>query len=418
MTPERRPLLDSLRIEDHQRGSVPSDRLAGRRAWWAGATAATALLSAAVWWQLPRPVDVITAAASPREAGTARTAAVLQASGHVIARRRATVSSEVTGRLTAVLIEEGEKVRQGQVIARLDAGQLEAALAVTRAQADAAHAQARHARAELVQHQADLARQLQLADAGLVPPQATERARTAVATAAAIVESRERAAAAAQAQAEQARIALAQAEVRAPFAGVVIDKSAQVGEIVSPLSAGGGFTRTGIGTIVDMESLEVAVDVNEASIGSVQPGMRAETVLDAYPQWRIPSRVIAVVPAADRGKATIRVRVALEQRDDRVVPDMAVRVSFSSDPVRVEPGTSPSRDVLVPKGAIVEQAGGQAVWVVADGKAVLRPVNARSRSGEGVVVDGLQPGERVVVAPPGTLREGSTVRDTAPAAPR
>lgn len=418
MTPDRRPLLESLRIDEHQRRAPSANSLGDMRTWMVGMAVVAALATAAAWWTLQRPVDVSTAVAAQREAGAARTDAVLQASGHVTARRRATVSSEVTGRLTAVLIEEGDNVRQGQVIARLDAGQFEAALAVAKAQADAAHAQARHARAELAQHQADLARQAQLADAGLVPAQASERARTAVATAAAVVESRERAAAAAVAQAEQARIALAQVEVRAPFAGVVIEKSAQVGEIVSPLSAGGGFTRTGIGTIVDMESLEVAVDVNEASIGSVRPGMRAETVLDAYPQWRIPSRVIAVVPAADRGKATIRVRVALEQRDDRIVPDMAARVSFRGEASGSAPDGSPPRDVLVPQGAIVEQAGGQAVWVVADGKAVLRPVNARSRSGEGVAVDGLRPGERVVVAPPATLREGSAVRDTAPASPR
>ena len=418
MTPGSRPSLDSLRLEDHQRHLPTGNRFAARRPWLFGCIAAASLLAALAWWQTQRPVEVSTAVVAQREGVATRTDALLQASGHVTARRRATVSSEVTGRLVAVLIEEGDKVRQGQVIARLDAEQLGAALSVARAQAEAAHAQARHARAELAQFQADLTRQKQLADAGLVPAQAAERARTAVATAAATVEARERAAAAAQAQAEQARIALAQAEVRAPFAGVVIDKSAQVGEIVSPLSAGGGFTRTGIGTIVDMESLEVAVDVNEASIGSVQPGMRAETVLDAYPQWRIPSRVIAVVPAADRGKATIRVRVALEQRDDRIVPDMAARVSFRGEAAVAAPGAGPARDVLVPPGAIVERAGGPAVWVVADGKANLRLVNARARSATDVVVEGLRPGERVVVAPPVSLREGTAVRDSTSAAQR
>ena len=202
--------------------------------------------------------------------------------------------------------------------------------------------------------------------------------------------------------------------VRAPFAGVVTVKAAQVGEIVSPLSAGGGFTRTGVGTIVDMDSLEVDVDVNEAYIGQVKPDMPAEAVLDAYPDWKIPAHVIAIVPAADRGKATVKVRVALEQKDARIVPDMGVRVSLP----RREAGCGAG-------GAGAEGRAGAAAGVVQrDG--AQRRVRRRRRQGaaargqargagrrhdEAACPRALKAGERVVLSPPAALRDGASVKD-------
>jgi len=197
--------------------------------------------------------------------------------------------------------------------------------------------------------------------------------------------------------------------VRAPFAGVVIAKAAQPGEIVSPLSAGGGFTRTGIGTIVDMDSLEVEVDVGESYIGRVQPKMPVEATLNSYPDWKIPAEVIAIIPTADRGKATVKVRVALKQKDARIVPDMGVTVSFLEK--APEADAEPRRGVRVPASAIVQRDGGDAVFVVGGGDEVeLRRVQAGGALGsDREVVSGLAPGETVVVDPPDGLEEGAVV---------
>jgi RND family efflux transporter MFP subunit len=205
--------------------------------------------------------------------------------------------------------------------------------------------------------------------------------------------------------------------VRAPFAGVVIAKAAQPGEIVSPLSAGGGFTRTGIGTVVDMESLEVEVEVGEAYIGRVKPGMPTQTVLNAYQDWKIPGRVIAIIPAADRGKATVKVRVALDAKGDpRIVPDMGARVSFLDEtpaPAQRKPG------VLVPASAITARGGQNVAFVVQDGKAVQRALTlGRTMGDDREVLAGLSGGEQVVLDPPPTLATGVRVtaaREDAPA---
>jgi RND family efflux transporter MFP subunit len=197
--------------------------------------------------------------------------------------------------------------------------------------------------------------------------------------------------------------------VRAPFAGVVIAKAAQPGEIISPLSAGGGFTRTGIGTIVDMDSLEVEVDVGEAFIGRVQPKMPIEATLNAYPDWKIPGEVIAIIPTADRGKATVKVRVALNVHDPRIVPDMGVRVSFLEKTQPVAAKTKPG--VLVPAAAIVTR-GDKDVAFVVDGEKARRHVLklGRTLGDDREVLDGLAGGETVVLDPPEKLVDGARVR--------
>ncbi len=320
-------LLKELRIEKHQR----EEHGQGSGRWpWIVAVVLVALvvLGLGGWWLSGRrPLEVQTAVAqSP--ASNAGAGAVLQATGYVTARRQATVSAQITGTLTHVLIEEGDRVKQGQIVARLDDAQYKAALEAARTQAAAAHALVAQYQAQLVQNQKDAERQESLVTKGLVAKQAAEQARTLVDTTRAQLLSQQRQAASADAQVVEARVNFDYCVIRAPFDGVITTKDAQVGEIISPFSAGGGFTRTGVGTIVDMDSLEVDVDVNEAYIGRVKPNMPAEAVLDAYPDWKIPAHVIAIVPAADRGKATVKVRVALEQKDARIVPDMGVRVSF------------------------------------------------------------------------------------------
>jgi RND family efflux transporter MFP subunit len=214
-----------------------------------------------------------------------------------------------------------------------------------------------------------------------------------------------------------AQVQLGYCTVRAPFTGVVIAKAAQVGEIISPLSAGGGFTRTGIGTLVDMDSLEIEVDVNEAYINRVQPGQRVESILNAYPEWRIPSHVIAIIPTADRSKATVKVRIGLDVKDDRIVPDMGVRVSFLEDTPRAAAAQArePAPAVLVPGSAVRKDGNQDIVFVVQNRRAQRRAVTLGAVSGESrTVLNGVGPGEAVIVDAPDGLRDGVAVRELTP----
>ena len=406
-------LLNSLRIAGDER--EPEARGVPRWVWIAVAVvlAFVAAGGAAWWWFTGRPVEVRTAAAiAPGSVDAAVGGAILQATGYVTARRQATVSTQITGTLTQVLIEEGDVVKQGQVIARLEDSGLRAALGTAEAQVQVTQAQVAQAQAQLAQAQADLARQEELVKSGWISPQAAEQSRTAVKTASAQVQAAQRQSEGARANLQQAKVNFDYTVVRAPFAGVVTEKAAQVGEIVSPLSAGGGFTRTGVGTIVDMDSLEIDVDVNEAYIGQVLPGMPAQSVLDAYPDWKIASHVIAIVPNADKGKATVKVRVALEQKDARVVPNMAARVSFL--PPKAAEGAkaaAPPKGALLPPESIVQRDGKAMVFVVAEGQARARAVTVSPQDvgTMKLVSEGVKPGERVVLAPPAELRDGAAV---------
>ncbi|HEY9109872.1 MAG TPA: efflux RND transporter periplasmic adaptor subunit, partial [Roseateles sp.] len=286
--------------------------------------------------------------------------------------------------------------------------------AAAEAQVRTAEANLGQLRAQLAQAQADERRQAELNAAGMTTRQSREQSATAVKTVTAQLEAGQRQIEAAQAQVRQARVNFDYATVRAPFDGVVTARAAQVGEIISPLSAGGGFTRTGVGTIVDMESLEVNVDVNEAYIAQVKPDMPCEAILDAYPDWKIPAHVVAVIPSADRGKATVKVRVALENKDERVVPDMGVRVSFLATKPQAE--AKPVPGVLVPPDAVrveggLEPAKGDAVvYAVVEGKAQRRLVKLGGEVGKfRLVTEGVKSGETVIVSPPADLKDGSNV---------
>ena len=406
-----RKLLSQLRIHGAQREDEEGSG-AGRRVVWivAAAVLGLALLGGAAWWLLgQRPTPVQTATAIAPGSGSGAAAAVLQATGYITARRQATVSTQITGTLTEVLIEEGVRVEKGQVIARLEDSGLRASLAVAEANVKSAVAMVQTAEAQLHQAQADSQRQQALVSSGMATQQFAEQSRTAVATATAQLDARRREADAARAQVAQARVNFDYSIVRAPFAGVVTVKAAQVGEIVSPLSAGGGFTRTGVGTIVDMDSLEIDVDVNEAYINQVKPDMPAEAVLSAYPDWRIPAHVIAIVPTADRGKATVRVRVGLDQKDPRIVPDMGVRVSFLGQ--KASPAAPAPKGVLVPPAAIAEREGKSVVFVVEGGRAHARAVPAvlPDIGALKLVPEGVKAGDRVVVSPPPALQDGVSV---------
>jgi len=395
--------IDGANREDHG-GGTPK--------WvWGGLAAAVvlALAGGAAWWFIAgnKPIPVATATVRANGQG-ASASAVLQATGYVTARRMATVSAQITGTLTEVLIDEGFKVRKGQVLARLDDTGLKAGLAAAEAQVRTAQASQGQLRAQLAQAEADARRQAELAASGMTTRQTQEQTATAVKAYQAQIEASNRQIEAAQAQVRQARVNFDYATVRAPFDGVVTARAAQVGEIISPLSAGGGFTRTGVGTIVDMESLEVNVDVNEAYIAQVKPDMPCEAILDAYPDWKIPAHVVAVIPSADRGKATVKVRVALENKDERVVPDMGVRVSFLA--AKPQADAKPVPGVLLSPDAVVQRDGASVVFVVQENRVEQRAVQLGADVGKfKLATSGLKAGETVVVSPPAELKQGSTI---------
>ncbi|HXL97769.1 MAG TPA: efflux RND transporter periplasmic adaptor subunit, partial [Steroidobacteraceae bacterium] len=341
-------------------------------------------------------------------------AAILQATGYVTARREATVSAQITGALTAVLIEEGEHVTAGQILAQLDNSAQKASWSQAQAQVMASRALLMQFQAQLAQARRDNQRNQQLIDRKLVSQQALETTQTQVATLEAQVESQRKQTQLAQAALRGAQVQLDYTTVRAPFSGVIVAKAAQAGEIISPISAGGGFTRTGVGTIVDMESLEIEVDVNEAYIHRVQPAQSAQAVLDAYPDWTIPAHVIAIIPTADRSKATVKVRVAIEQKDPRILPDMGVRVSFLEHTGErashtASTAAAPPQGVLVPAAAIVERDGKSVVFAIDGTHVRARPVSAGQSFGDLRLVEGIAAGTHLVRSPPQPMNDGAAI---------
>ena len=286
-------------------------------------------LAAWRWISREQPLEVETAIVTERAAGTQAT--VLNASGYVTARRRATVASKITGKLVEVNVEEGMAVREGQVLARLDDATLRATLALAEAQAEAARRRVRENEVRLNEAKLTFARLTRLVKEGVVTQAELEAAEAQVETFDARILAAHEQVRVAEQQVALAKTNLDDTVIRAPFSGVAISKDAQPGETVSPVSAGGGFTRTGICTIVDMQSLEIEVDVNEAYINRVTPGQDVSAALDAYPDSPIPARVITTVPTADRQKATVLVRIGFNELDSRILPDMGVKVTFLRD---------------------------------------------------------------------------------------
>lgn len=400
-------LLHELRIDRAQRDD---DESRGPRWPWIAGIVAVLLIIAGVAGVLglrSRAVTVQTAnAVSMASAGG--DAAVLQATGYVVARRQATVSAQIIGTLAEVSVEEGEHVRQGQVLARLDPTAYQAQLDSAQAQYAAAQASVVKARAMLKQDRANAARMNDVVARGYVSRQDAEQANTQVATDTAALDVAIKQAEAAGAQVEAAKVNMGFTIIRAPFAGVITAKDADVGEIVSPYTAGGGGIAGGLATIVDMDSLEVDVDVNESYISRVKPAMPVQAILDAYPDWKIPAHVIAIIPSADKSKATVKVRIALDQKDPRIIPQMGVRVSF------LEKGSEnrkPLPGVLVPESAIVQRGGRDVVFVVADGRARQTTVAVGGDfSDMKQVTQGLNAGAEVVTAPSADMKDGEKVQ--------
>ncbi len=404
-------LLNSLRIDR----SAPPPPASRKGLWIALAVvAALVLIATAAWLFFTRDqgavVETATVTATGGNGGAA--ASVLDASGYVVARRMATVSAKITGKVREVLIEEGQRVEEGQVMATLDPIDADAQRELSASQLQAARSQATGVQARLREAEANAARLSRLVGQQLVSKAQYDQAVAERDALRAELVTAQRNAKVAADSLHISDLGVDNTIVRAPFAGVVTAKAAQPGEIVSPLSAGGGFTRTGIGTVVDMDSLEIEVEVGEAFIGRVKPKMPVEATLNAYPDWKIPAEVIAIIPAADRGKATVKVRVALKQKDPRIVPDMGVNVSFLE---AARPADAPARrGVRVPSDAIVQRDGGDVAFAVtgedAD-RAELRALKlGRALGGDREVLSGLSAGETVVLDPPAELQDGGKVR--------
>jgi len=401
---EEKPDLAALRIDRASR----EQRGPG---WWFWASLLLMLGAAAGagWWYLGGPAAKVVQAATVQERTSVReSATVLNASGYVTARRRATVSSKITGKVVAVLVEEGMAVREGQVLARLDDSIARANLVLAQAQLKAAREAVTESEVRLAQAQLTLDRQTRLLKEGVIGKADFDVAQSEVdSLKARIVASREQAVVA-ERQLELRQTELDETVIRAPFSGVAISKDAQPGEMVSPVSAGGGFTRTGICTIVDMSSLEIEVDVNESYINRVVPGQQVTATLDAYPDWKIPAKVITVVPTADRQKATVLVRIGFDQLDPRILPDMGVKVAFLESADRAA-AAAPAR-LVMPTSARRTINGTTVVFVIQNDRVERRAVTLGAVDGDVVeVTAGLSAGERVVTDGPADLTDGDRV---------
>jgi HlyD family secretion protein len=399
--------LAALRIEREDRGGGRS-----RTGLIITAIVVVLLLAGGGWFYATsmQAATVKVAAAGAKASGAAAPGAVLNASGYVTARREATVSSKVTGKVIDVLVEEGHPVKEGQVLAHLDDTQARAGLGYAEAQVAAAKKSFAEDQARLQQAELNLGRRQQLLKENVVGKAELDDAQADVNSLKARIAYAEQQINVAESQVTIQKTNMADTVVRAPFSGMVISKDAQPGEMISPVSAGGGFTRTGICTIVDMSSLEIEVDVNEAYINRVTPDMKVEAVLDAYPDWRIPAHVITTIPSADRQKATVKVRIGFEKLDPRILPDMGVKVSFLRDePANGQPASIAR--ATVPKAAVRTVDGRSVVFVVHEDRVERRAVSVGlENDGQIDVMSGVSAGERVVVEGPLTLKDGDKVR--------
>jgi len=399
-----KPTLDDLRIErSHEPESTSR--------FWPVAIGLLllALATTTVWW-LKRPGAVLVRTVLARAAtgnGIERT--VLNASGYVTARRQATVSSKITGKVVEVLVEEGMKVQEGQVLSRLDDTNTKTSLILAEAQLVSATNALAETRVRLREAEQELDRQTGLLKNKIATQADYDHAEAAFLAFKAHLVQQQADVIVAEKQVSYWEQQMDDTIIRAPFNGIVTSKNAQPGEMISPISAGGGFTRTGICTIVDMESLEIEIDVNESYINRVRAGQPVEATLDAYPEWKIPCKVIAIIPTADRQKSTVKVRVGFDKLDPRILPEMSVKVAF-----READGSGPAagRTVIVPKAAVQQRDGRDVVLVVQSGRAERRAVAVNQTLLDEVVISaGVAAGERVIVDSPKGLTDGVAVTE-------
>jgi RND family efflux transporter MFP subunit len=415
---DKSELLDQLRIE--RSGSAEPEKT--RNYWPWGVGAAVVVAAAALAWFIaarPDAVSVKVAVARPVPSGSdaaSKDSAVVEASGYVVARREANIAPKIAGRLEQLSIEEGAHVESGAILAKLDDSNVRAAL--RQAQGGVQLAEANLAQAKLSAEDGTVIfmREREQAAAGLISAQTLQSKKAQYDVLQTAVTVSEASLAVAKGALAVAQQDLADTVVRAPFSGVITSRAAQPGEIVSPISAGAGTIRTGIGTLVDMDSLEVEVDVNQNFINRLHAGQAATLRLDSYADWKIPAQIIAIVPTASRSKGTVKVRVGFKVKDPRIVPEMGVHVAFlTAEPAAARQDTPASTGVIVPAQSVVGGAAGGAasVFVLSGSTVQHRDVTLGALDSQGqVVLSGLAAGDRVAVGNLDKLRDGMAVRAT------
>jgi RND family efflux transporter MFP subunit len=410
--PDRAALLNQLRID---RSEPPSSGDHGK--WWATGIVVIIIAASAIWYLAhPTGVPITTAVAqavASAAPGASAGPSLLDASGYIVARRRATVSSKVTGKVVKVMLEEGQRVEAGQIIALLDDSNWRAALIQSKAQLQQAEANVDSAQTAFDDAKPIFERAEKQKAAAVISAQSFDESHAQFNVAHNNLLIAQRGVEAARAGVEVAQRSLEDTVIRAPFAGIVTEKTAQPGEMVSPISAGGGFTRTGIGTVVDMDSLEVEVDVSENFINRVRPQQPVTIKLNAYPDWDIPGSVIAMIPTADRAKATVKVRIAIKQKDPRIIPEMGARVAFLSDdqPTAAGAEKKPVPGVVIPADAITTSGATSIVFVVHGSTVERRAVRLGGKTASGQIISaGLEPGNLVALGDLSKLSDGARVR--------
>lgn len=401
--PELRPPdLGGLRIDDHKRGS----RTAGKRiAVVLFLLLVVLAIAGGVYAYIPRTTTVEVATVERADTGPQ---VLLNASGYVTPQRRATVAAKITGRVTGVFFTEGMHVHQGFVLATLDDSDAQKALASAIADRNATQASIADLQVQLKNAQIELHRAQALQQSGVQSQQALDSATMAANSLQAKIAYTKEQVLAADARAKEAQQAVDNTVIHAPFDGIIVSKDAQVGEMVSPISAGGGFTRTGIATLVDMASNEIQVDVNENYIARVKPKQEVTAVLDAYPDWKIPCHVRTIIPTADRQKATVEVRIAFDKLDPRILPDMGVKVTFLGEEAK-QAEKAPA-GFMIPQEAVRDDGGQKIVFIVKDNHLERHAIKLGNPQGsQAQVIAGLSAGDRVVVKGPANLKEGEAV---------
>lgn len=401
--------LGSLRID---RSAPASGGGSGKRLFYiAGAVVLLVAVGVGLWlWLGGKTVEVNTVTAEAESTGPSLGTSVLNASGYVVARRQATVSAKVTGKIEEIYVEEGMAVKKDQVLARLDPVNIQTVLTMAQRQLEASRRNLAEIEVRLADARRTLERNEALVKQQLISDQALDNSRAEANALAARLEASKAEVKVAESQLAMRQIDYNDLQVRAPFAGVIISKDAQPGEIVSPMSAGGGFTRTGIATIVDMDSREIEVDVNEAYINRVKQNQRVEATLDAYPDQTLPAHVINLVPTADRTKATVRVRIGFDKLEPQILPEMGIKVRFLDDqPVQASNTQGPR--IRVPTVAIQREGGDAFVWVVNEGRVERRAVTIGPESeGNTEVLAGVTSGEELVSPVVPGLEDGGKVK--------
>jgi RND family efflux transporter MFP subunit len=400
-----KPDLGSLRIGEGQRkGSGAGKKLS----IFATILGVLVLAGGAVFaFHAKKPVVEV---ATAEKATIGSRPALLNASGYVTPRRRATVAAKITGRVVGVYFDEGLHVKEGQILAKLDDSDAVRTMNSAIADRNASKAAIRDYEVQLKNAEIELTRAQKLKDAGVQSQEIVDNATMSADSLRAKIDLAKEQVATYEARIQEAQQGIDNTVIRAPFDGIIVSKDAQVGEMVSPISAGGGFTRTGIATLVDMNSNEIEVDVNESYIARVLTDQPVTAVLDAYPDWQIPSKVRTVIPTADRQKATVKVRISFLKLDPRILPDMGVKVTFLGDEPKETKG-APAPAALVSSDAVRDDGGKSVVFLVRDGKLERRAVTTgNTRGPETEIIAGLQPGDVVVTKSPSPLKDGEEVQ--------